>query len=246
MAINKGMMQVIADTAAAEYPNESCGLIVKVGRKTLVVACRNVAQNPQQDFMMHVQDYADAADRGAVVGVWHTHIERSSEPSQADRSGCNNSGLPWYVISVHKTDAGFVLSDPLEMVPDDSEMPYIERPYVVGVFDCYSLVRDYYKREHGIVINDYPRIEADGTMGYTFFRTRFAQEGFVRLIDVEPQVGDVFVLQVGEDANHLAIYVGNDKILHHSRDRFSREDIYGGMWLKHTVLHLRHGSLNAN
>lgn len=241
MAINKSMMAAIREAAEAEYPNESCGLFVKVGKKVLTVVCRNVANDPRADFVLSPADYAKAADAGEVMGVWHTHIEQSSHPSQADRASCNNSGLKWYIVSVHKTPDGFALSDPLEMIPDDSEMPYIERPYAVGVFDCFSLVRDYYRREFGVLINDYPRIEEDGTKGYTKFRERFPAEGFRRLIDVEPEVGDIFVLQMG-DEQHLAIYVGNDRILHHSRDRFSREDMYGGMWTKHTILHLRHGS----
>jgi cell wall-associated NlpC family hydrolase len=40
--------------------------------------------------------------------------------------------------------------------------------------------------------------------------------------------------------NHIAVYIGNEMILHHGHGRLSRRDIYGGFWQKHTTHHLRH------
>ena len=50
-------------------------------------------------------------------------------------------------------------------------------------------------------------------------------------------------MQLGADVpNHAAIYIGNGLVLHHPRDRLSCKDVYGGIWQKHTVMHLRHRS----
>lgn len=39
------------------------------------------------------------------------------------------------------------------ITPDGFEMPYLGRPYVFGVFDCWMLCRDYLKREFNVELN---------------------------------------------------------------------------------------------
>lgn len=228
---------------AEQYPNEACGLVVKVGKKSVAVFCNNRADDPRRNFLMDIHDYAKASDMGEVIGVWHTHIEGSNNPSQADLVGCENSQVPWYILTVHKSEDGFEFDGPSVTNPSGFELPYLERPYVFGVLDCWSLVRDYYRREFGIVLGDYPRIEQFWAKGHNLFGDNWQNEGMVRLIDQDPQHGDLFILQTGHDnPNHIAIYIGDDTILHHCHGRLSRRDIYAGYWNKHTLLHLRHKS----
>ena len=63
-----------------------------------------------------------------------------------------------------------------------------------------------------------------------------AANGFKRLNPEETlQIGDVILMQVGADvANHAAIYLGEQMVLHHSPQRLSKRDLYDGYWLKHT------------
>jgi proteasome lid subunit RPN8/RPN11 len=235
------MLEAIKLEAVAQYPKEACGLVIKSGKGSLTLACKNVAEDPYENFIIDVGDYSAAADQGEVIGVWHTHIERSAMPSDADRVSCGRTGLPWYIVAVSKRDGEFFFSEPEKLMPDGFEMPYLERPYVSGVFDCFGLVRDFYKREFGIEIRDYPRVEADGTMGYSFFADRYAKEGFDTVIGNDYRRGDVLIMQIGShEPNHLGIYVRDGVMMHHSQGRLSREEVYGGMYLKHTVHHLRH------
>lgn len=236
------MMAVIREEATKKYPEEACGLIVKVGKKSLTVPCKNISPRPTEHFLMCPNDYSAAADRGEIVGAWHTHTELPPRPSDADRAGCNNSEIPWYIVGVFKSGDDFVFEGPAELVPDGFEMPYLERPYVAGVFDCHTLVKDYYRREHNIEIGSYPYILADGRQGQELFTEVFSDEGFKRLIDEEPQVGDVFIIRIS-GTNHLAVYLGDDIIMHHMIGRLSHRDVYGGMWAKHTTHHLRHKEL---
>lgn len=229
----------IKSEAIRQYPKEACGLVLRSDSGYSIAICKNVAENPNANFVIDPHDYAAAADTAEVVGVWHTHVEIPPIPSKADRAGCSASELPWYIISIYKEENGYRFDGPTETTPDGFETPYLERPFVESVFDCFSLVRDYYKREYKIVIKDYPRRERDGTMGHTLFADRYEQEGFVRVSDNRPEVGDIFVIHVGGE-NHLSIYIGNNMIMHHARDRLSKREIYGGMWAKHTVMHLRY------
>lgn len=239
--ISKKNLDIIHAEAIGKYPMEACGVLLKKGKKCVAVACRNASPEPANHLTIDPMEYSRLCDTGAVVGIWHTHPEQSAEASIADRVGCEDSELPWFILSLHKRGDEYVFSDPVTIQPEGTELPYLERPYVTGVLDCYSIVRDYYKREFGITINDYLRVEADGRMGYSFFVDRYEQEGFVRLVNREPQIGDVFIIQTGTTNNHLAIYVGNDQILHHCHGRLSRRDVYGGgFWQHHTTYHLRH------
>jgi len=225
------------------YPNEACGLVIAVGKKSTAVECANISTEPRYRFMIDPKDYARAADMGEVIGVWHTHPDLPPTPSPADRVGCENSGVTWFILGIHKEGDRFAHAGPSVTEPTGFEMPYEGRPYVMGVLDCYTILQDFYKREYGLGVTDFPRIEEDGRMGFTRFVERYADEGFVRLIDKGPQRGDVFLIQSGQcdGPNHIAVYLGDDMILHHCQDRLSRRDIYGGgYWHRHTTYHLRH------
>lgn len=235
----------IQEAGAAEYPNEACGVVISKGNKQLVIACKNTAEDPRLHFVIDMGDYIKAADQGEVIGIWHTHPELPPQPSDADKAGCENTEIPWYIVGVYKDEAvGFRFSD-LEVVrPSGFQMPYVGRPYSYGAFDCYSIVRDFYKREYGIKIGDYPRVVNFAEKGMNFFGENWAKEGFVQIVDEEPQPGDVFLIQSTSCGfpSHVAIYLGDETILHHMHGRLSKRDVYGGYWLKHTTHHLRHKS----
>ena len=121
-----------------------------------------------------------------------------------------------------------------------SETPLIGRPYAFGIFDCFSLVHDYMYQIMNIEIGQLERTEQCFDIpGFT--RDAARQCGFVQ-VDDAPRRGDLFLIQtdVGEP-DHAAVYDGNDRIMHHMRNRLSRSDIYGGSyWQLHTISHWRH------
>jgi len=244
LATDNALLAQIQAAAAASYPHEACGLVVSVGKKPKFIECENIDGDPRNFFTISAVDYVKARKEGEIVAVWHSHCEIAPKPSEKDIAGCNNGGVPWIIIGIKKTEAGFIFEGPTIIEPDDTPVDYIGRPYFYGIYDCYSLVQDYYRREHGIVLRDYPRIDQWWHKGYDFFSESFKQEGFVKLIDVEPRKGDVFLMQIeAEVVNHVAIYLGDDMMLHHQHKRLSRRDVYGGHWAKHTIHHVRHATL---
>ncbi len=240
------MLQVIREEGARRYPAEACGVVIRKGKKSLAIPCENISSNPTM-FIVNPDDYLAAVRQGEVIGVWHTHPEASPQPSEADRVGCENSELPWYIVGVYRqADGTLSFSDMVTLEPNGFELPYLERPYAFGVLDCWSLVRDYYRREFGIKLGDYPRIEKFWLKGHDFFGDGWAKEGFVQLINDEaPQRGDLFIMQTESSGapNHIGVFVGDDLMLHHAHGRLSRHDIYGGYWHKHTIYHIRHRSM---
>lgn len=245
VSISNDLVAIIQAEGAKAYPNEACGVVVRVGkRKQLILACKNNSSTPTKHFLMDACDYADAAEKGEIVGIWHTHPEAPSEASVVDKVGCENGGVPWYIVGVYKTADGFVYDDMAVITPSGFELPYLERPYAFGVLDCYTLVRDFYRRDLGIDIPDGQHVESFWQKDMNPFGEGWKERGFVRLSGDEPKVGDIFLIQTTNYGvpDHIAVYIGDDMILHHCHGRLSRRDIYGGYWQKHTTHHLRHES----
>jgi proteasome lid subunit RPN8/RPN11 len=244
VSVDNELLEDIRAAAVAAYPNEACGLIIAGAKKAVAVTCKNIATDPTRYFLLDPNDYARYADQGDVLAVWHTHPEASSKPSETDVAGIESTEMEWWIQGLKKDGDQFVFDELSITKPTGYQAPYVGRPYLFAIYDCYSLVRDYYKREFGLVLNDYPRIEEWWKRGHDFFGQHFVEEGFELLMNVEPIPGDVFLIQAGADVpNHVAIYVGNDQILHHCISRLSRHEVYGhGYWHKHTTHHLRHKS----
>lgn len=236
--------------AELRYPEEACGLVVKVGKKQTFVPCANSANTPLTEFRIAVDEYHRASDVGEVIAVWHSHPNKTATPSMADVIECENSELPWFINGIAYADeVGFSFTETHLLEPEGFELEYKGRPYHYGLIDCYTIMFDYYKREFGIELDRLA--DARETRFWEFnnpvMEESYPKLGLERVYNEEPVKGDVFLIQTGgQVANHVAIYLGNDMILHHCENRLSGESVYGGYWHKHTVAHLRHPGVEKN
>lgn len=81
--------------ATRELPREACGVVV-AGR---YIPCRNIADHPEQDFVLNPVDYARAALTGKIEAIVHSH-PMGGTASPADRSACQQTKLPWHIYSM--------------------------------------------------------------------------------------------------------------------------------------------------
>lgn len=217
-------------------PKEMCGLIHIVKGRQQYHRCGNIALTPDEHFVIDPEDYAIAEDAGEIIAVVHSHPTSKPEPSPADQISCNNTGIPWFIVNPKTEQWGYC-------EPRDYELPYVGREFVFGVVDCYSLLRDWYRRELGLMLDDFQRRDRFWERNENLYVDGFQSQGFRQIPLDELQYGDGILMQLGADLpNHGAIYLGDQQILHHVQGRLSSRDVYGGYYVKNTALALRHES----
>lgn len=233
------------DYARAAYPTEACGLIYLVRGKPRLHPCVNLASNPEAEFEIGPEQFAEADGLGDVIGVIHSHPDGTGQPSAFDLASHAASGLAWWIVGLAAADA-----DPdIQFLPPANEQPLVGRAFVHGVTDCYSIVRDYYRAELGISLPDYRRENDWWHKGQNLYEDNFANAGFVALPpDHAPRPGDIILMNIGANvANHAAVYLGDNVILHHLQGRLSCREVYTGFYRDRTrrVLRLENDSTDG-
>ena len=121
---------------------------------------------------------------------------------------------------------------------------YKGRPWNPPVYDCFELIRDFFKDNRIHEIPPYAKPDhwwEDGTLD--LYMDNFEREGF-QVVD-EPvsewRPGDVILMAVGTKvACHGAILLPDNTILHHFIDRISCAEPYRPLYRNMTVGTLRH------
>jgi proteasome lid subunit RPN8/RPN11 len=216
--------------AAAEAPNECCGLVLCIDEELVYAPCRNTAADPAERFVIAPEEYAQHEDRGEVLLICHSHPDPGIEASEADIDGMNASGLPWLIV-------GHPSGDFRILRPKTSPLPLIGRPFCYGTLDCCTLVCDYYAQKLSAPLADFPHPPDWPRAGPPDYLTACLQaNGFTEVPLEERAVHDVLALRIGADrVNHLAIYLGDGMILQHLEGHLSAREVYGNYWQRATV-----------
>ena len=215
--------------AKQEFPKEACGVFVQKGKTIEFIPCKNEHPHPTQDFECSIQIADIEDDDREIVAVFHSHTNGNTLLTDSDKTWMNSCKIPYLLFTLPQETFAYEY-------PTSEEIPLKGRFYVAGVQDCYTIVKDYYQRKHNISLKDFYRNDKWWDNGLDVLtEEHFKEAGFFSVSLEEIQEGDVVVMQFGRCNDHLAIYTGNSRILHHCYNRLSCEDIYGGMWLKHTT-----------
>lgn len=117
-------------------------------------------------------------------------------------------------------------------------------PFIWGKQDCFELSRRFYFDNFGIVIRDYARPNDWDADMIDLLRHAPVREGFEIIPLWKPQdirPGDSFCMSIGSgNANHIGIYLGDNKFIHHLVNRQSTVEEFREFWLSRINYLLRH------
>lgn len=207
------------------FPKESIGLIID-GK---FIAVENVHPTPEKNFRVSPTDLIRF--HGKIQAVIHSHnvskvggVEvHSWGPSKADMACQIAWNVPFGIQYVTEGGAGNIVW----WGPGVPVRPYEGRPYVFGVMDCYSIVRDWYEKERGVILDDFARAdyywEEDNAVD--LYIENVKSQGFTEVEDRKFEIGDVIMLKIrSKIVNHSMIYLGGDVGLHHLSRSLSRQE----------------------
>lgn len=193
--------------ALSEYPKESVGAIINGAYVPLI----NEATEPTSHFETKFDPLFQA--------LIHSHPDESPAPSAHDMCQQQATALPWAILSVTQEHAG-----QLEWFGDQAPIqPYLGRTFLSGMRDCWCLVRDWYRKEKGIVLDNLPRGATWAKERIELISAKTIQDtGLYPISFNELREGDIIAARIGSAiVNHTAIYVGRGLVLHHPSNALS-------------------------
>lgn len=233
-----GIKSQITSIALAAPTEEVCGFIYRSWDGTpSTLHCKNIAENPSEEFEISIEDCMRVKGLGHEHAVFHSHPVASSGFSPADLECAEEMALPFYMYDVG-TGAWH------EYIPKSYESIYLGRQWCVGFEDCYGLLRNYFRKTHGIYMGDYDRDESMSHEERGVIAHCYENEGFVVAPLASAQEHDVLVFKTDKALpQHFGVVGGGNRFLHHPQGGLSRWEPLTERWLSRIISVFRHKSL---
>ena len=217
---------------------ETCGFIYATHNEVKLYPCRNISVTPIADFTISQDDYLECIKLGTIMAVYHSHPVGPAGFSEADLHYADEAVLPFYLYDV---TSGMWS----EYLPPDYHVKLEGRPFHWGFDDCYGAARHYYRETLGLYLKDYDRDDTFGPTRSMAIMDNFEEEGFTRLppnAEIKPH--DALLFDISPRCpQHIAIFVGNQRIFHHPLNTLSKiEMLTGGYFIRLSHI-LRHKTL---
>ncbi len=226
--------------ALKDNPYEACGYIcANYLGEVSVVPCENMAHNKRGRFSVHPKMEAEAEKHGQIVAFYHSHagefaIPENNRFSKEDLDISYEACLP-ALLYVHPDDTWHYYQ-PDTYEPSD----LLGRPFIWGIWDCYSLVKDHFKKKKGVKLGTYlPPDNATSLSDFGYERF-IANEPFHEVSFEELKEDDVIIFKIKSNfCNHSAVYLGNNEFIHQPINRMSSKGFLDDRHQKHIAKILR-------
>lgn len=232
--IDKKIKNFIKYQSLKDFPNESCGFIVKDKNDFICIPCKNISAYPNQTFEISSMDFLKTKLLyNKIYYIYHSHVEEDGDFfSEQDKKCSENLNIP--IILYHIKKNIFKIYSPIEI-----SNSYIGRFYEYRKYDCFTLIRDFYKNEKNINLNvnykeELSKLDVKDKI-YNFYNLNNLE-----IINKNEQLNlyDILFFN-GFGIKHLGLYLGDDKILHQPTFGFSKIENYCNFYKRHTDLILR-------
>jgi proteasome lid subunit RPN8/RPN11 len=244
MLFYQSVTDAAKDHAAREFPNESVGLV----RHDAYVPLKNVSPTPRTAYDC-AAELAQHQVQGGIQAMIHSHPTGNPVgPSALDMSQQQAMHIPYGIIvcSVGHVEDPYFWSDTLEPPPLEGRQFRHGPSGTDGRGDCYALIRDYYRVKMNTRLPEFPRddnwwINANS---HCLYEDNFRLAGFQETDRKNPLAGDVILMRYPpgtRTANHAAIFLGGQQLLHHLTNRVSRTEPsinymrFVVRWLRHAA-----------
>jgi len=201
-------------------PDESCGLLAIIKGEETYWPCKNISVENFEYFIIDPDDWAKCEDTGEIIGLIHSHPTGSIFPSETDKASCEFLGLKWHIYSPLMKD--WYSFEPTGWKPES----LYGREWVWGIQDCWSLVMDFYRDKLNLKFKKWSRPKTIKEFAIKpYFDKALLSMGF-KLVD-NIQENDILVMEGAyQKLNHVALYIGDQTILHHVIGKLSCREIY--------------------
>lgn len=229
MMLSSQIMRDWKNHAKQCYPFESCGIITN----NKYIPSVNVCENPSIGFKI---DPVLISKINKIDMVLHTHIE-TNYPSKIDMQEQESMGTPW---SIGYCPNGYI--EDWFSWGDSLQIPPLKgRNYRFGITDCWTLIRDWFRLELGILLPIFPRDRNDLANGKTLF-DQFGDADFVEVDNVK-YPGDCMLFKMNSSIiNHCGVLVSDEKFIHQPLTGVSRSSMVQ-LWNRKAVGFYRHKSM---
>ncbi len=213
-----------------------------------IFPCENVAFNKTEEFEIDPKDFLNCEKIGKICGVYHSHPGDENSFSESDIEFIEELGVPLYMFCAGDNSWH-------EYIPPTYKIELEKLPFIWGLFDCYSIIRNYLRQEKNIFLPDFDRTEKFETMEVNEPDIISNIKGAGGVIICEQpnidftklKIGDVllFTTKIKEKNNplHFGIFLGNSTFLHHPQNRISQKSYLNLGWLNRLSHVIRHNTL---
>ena len=119
----------------------------------------------------------------------------------------------------------------------------LNKPFEPNEEDCFTMVMDFYDQNFGIKIPNFARPNNWNADELDLIKMMYPKAGFKIADDDfnELRPADVLAISVSStNANHLAVYIGDNEIIHHTFGTNSTKETLRPFWRMSTLYILRH------
>lgn len=137
--LSKKIKNEIKQNVLKRKDEESCGLLAFYDGHLHVIPCKNTSKNPRTSFTIDNETVQKYFKKYQILGFYHSHVDEDCKHSWIDRAMAETINKVSVVYSI-KTNR-FSHFEPRGWIA-----PLEKRPYMIGIFDSFSLFRDFYKK----------------------------------------------------------------------------------------------------
>lgn len=219
--------ETLKSYAESKYPNEACGLIIEQDGDLKFIPCDNLSYTPEKNFVIDSSVFLKYSR--VLYSVFHSHVSgRDRAVSLKDIKLCESLNRAGTIVFVDKNAKK--ASKVYWYGSSVFNKEYHLREYVYNVYDCFTLMRDYYLKEFNyklkFVYSDFGWW-INAKYDESLYLSNYEKLGFREVNKHgELQKGDILLMRLGRCIcmNHAAIYDGGRLIFHHIATGISRKD----------------------